>query len=259
MNPRSLRIYWLGSRDYEPVHALQQALQQRRIAGEIGDVLLFVEHTPSITLGRSARRENVLFDDAYFAARGVTVAEVGRGGDVTYHGPGQIVGYPIVDLRPDRCDLRAYVRSLGEYMILVARDHYVEAGMVDGKIGVWADAQNPGEWGTFPWAARPTKIGAIGVRVSRWVTMHGFALNLDVDLSHFAWIVPCGITDLPVSSIAKLTGKARAVRDVALSTAHHVERALDTNVVEVRDVSGERDLERVFGAARVAQGPAVTP
>jgi lipoyl(octanoyl) transferase len=228
---------FLGRRRYGPIHELQKRLMEERRDGGLMDMVLLVEHEPVITLGRAAKGENVLFSREFLEGQGVDLEETGRGGDVTYHGPGQLVGYPILDLKPDRCDLRRYVRSLCELMILVARDHHVEAGTVEGLIGIWVDADKPDEWATAAWARQLAKIGAVGVRVSRWVTMHGFALNLDVDLRHFDLIVPCGIREHPVSSIARLAGGARSVRDVALSLPNHLGTALDLDVGDVVDLA----------------------
>jgi lipoyl(octanoyl) transferase len=198
-----------------------------------------------VTLGRSADAGNVLLDRAALAARGATVAETGRGGDVTYHGPGQLVCYPILDLKPDRCDVRRYVRSLAEVMILLAREHHVEAGVVDGLIGVWVDRDAPTEWAGEPWARRLAKLGAIGVRISRWVTMHGFALNLDVDLDAFQWIVPCGIREHPVTSIRELVGRAPRTAEVALGAAPHLTAGLGVPIPSVEDWSAVDRLDRL--------------
>ena len=242
------RAVWLGRRRYEPIHALQHRLVEARRDEAVGDVILLVEHEPVITLGRAAETTNVLFTAAALAERGVDLVETGRGGDVTYHGPGQLVAYPILDLKPDRCDVRRYVRALAETMICVAREHHVEAGVVDGMIGVWADRAAPHEWAGSEWAREIAKLGAIGVRLSRWITMHGLALNLTVDLQAFDLIVPCGIRDHSVTSIQALTGRAPSVREVAFSMAAHFTRTLGQPVGDVEDLSGETDLEaRLLG------------
>ena len=238
---RHARAFFLGRRRYAPIHALQQRLLDARRAGEVGDVVLLLEHAPVITLGRSAHATNVLASPEALKKLGVDLEDTGRGGDVTLHAPGQLVGYPILDLRPDRCDLRRYVRQLAEVMILIARDHGVEAGTVDGMIGVWVDRERPDEWATAAWARTLAKVGAIGVRVSRWVTMHGFALNLDIDLSAFGLIVPCGIADHPVASLATLTGRSTSVRAVALGAHVHLSRALETSVPDVVDLAALDD------------------
>jgi lipoyl(octanoyl) transferase len=241
---RAAAAFWLGRRRYAAIHELQQELQAARIRGELEDVVLLLEHEPVITLGRSAKLANVLFSRESLVERGVDLEDTGRGGDVTFHGPGQLVGYPILDLRPDRCDLRRYVRSLAEIMTLVARDHGIESGTVPDLIGVWVDRENPSQWATAPWAGHLAKLGAIGVRVSRWVTMHGFALNLDVDLDWFRLIVPCGISQHPVTSVADLLGRpSRGVREVALSLDRHLAWALEQPVKGVEDLAAVPDAE----------------
>ena len=236
---REARCLWLGRRRYEPVHVLQKELQLARRQNEIGDVMLLVEHEPVVTLGRSAHVENLLFSRDAMAARGIDVVDTGRGGDVTYHGPGQLVGYPIFDLRPDRCDVRRYVRSLADTMALIAGEHGVECGYVAEHIGVWADAEAPQQWAGMEWATRPVKLGAIGVRISRWVTMHGFALNLHTDVRDFEVIVPCGIREHGVASVAGLGGDPPDVAAVALASASLLSRGLAWNIAEVEDVSGD--------------------
>lgn len=251
---RRARAVWLGRRRYAPLHDLQKQLVEARAGGRIGDTILLLEHEPVITLGRAANHGNVLLDAGARSAQGVDLVATGRGGDVTYHGPGQLVGYPVLDLKPDRCDVRKYVRALAEVMILLAREHHVEAGAVDGLIGVWVDRAAPGEWAGAAWARELAKIGAIGVRLSRWITMHGFALNIAVDLAAFGWIVPCGIRDHGVTSIQELTGRTRAVADVALASAPQLARALDLEIDGVEDLSTTTDLEAaLLGAAPPAK------
>jgi lipoyl(octanoyl) transferase len=213
---------WLGRVPYGEAHALQERLVEARLRGEAPDTLLLLEHEPVITLGRGAHDENVLFPRAHLAKLGVELHETGRGGDVTYHGPGQLVAYPIFDLRPDRCDVRRYVRDLARVMISLAARHGVEGSFLEGDpklVGVWVDEASPRRWPGDPraegGAARPAKLGAIGVRISRWVTMHGFAFNVSTDLSRFRLITPCGISQYGVTSLAALGAPAPPVEDVA--------------------------------------------
>ena len=193
MAARQLRVVQLGRRDYASVLDLQTEAHAARVRDEIPDTLFLVEHDPVITLGRAAKREHVLATPEHLKALGVAVHEIGRGGDVTYHGPGQLVGYPILDLRPDRCDVRRYVRDLEQVMIRVAHSYGIAANRVEGVTGAFCDNR---------------KLGAIGVRISRWVTMHGFALNVNTDLDGFQLIVPCGLAETPVTSLARELGHA---------------------------------------------------
>jgi lipoyl(octanoyl) transferase len=171
---------------------LQASLVAERQAGRIPDQLLLLEHDPVFTLGRNARLENVLFPAEALRERGFDVFETGRGGDVTYHGPGQVVGYPILELPYERRDVHRYVRDLEEVMIRVCSDYGLAARRVDGLTGAWLGQE---------------KVGAIGVRIARWVTSHGFALNVANDLSPFDLIVPCGIRGLGVTSIERALGR----------------------------------------------------
>jgi lipoyl(octanoyl) transferase len=234
MGDRSITARWLGRVEYGEAHALQESLVRKRIDGEIGDTLLLLEHDSVITLGRGAEHEHVVATPEERAELGIGLYETGRGGDVTFHGPGQLVAYPIFDLRPDRCDVRRYVRDLAEIMVALCKDYGVGAGLVpdDPKyVGVWVDRDSVAEWPTLATAAelspfrRLAKIGAIGVRLSRWVTMHGFAFNVSTDLSMFQRIVPCGIRELGVTSLAELEAPAPPLRDVAdRAAAHFAER-----------------------------------
>jgi len=221
---------------YGDALALQERMVEQRIKGEIGDTLLLLEHDPVITLGRGAKEANVLAGEGMRRALGVAYFETGRGGDVTYHAPGQLVAYPIFDLKPDRCDVRKYVRDLARVMIALAADHGVAAGMVEGDskmIGVWVDRDRPTAWRDPPELAtqRLAKIGAIGVRLSRWVTMHGLAFNASTDLRGFELIVPCGISALGVTSLEALGVKAPTVKDLAMQACVHFSTVFDTEVV----------------------------
>jgi lipoyl(octanoyl) transferase len=218
---RSFVAHWLGRVAYEEAHALQQRLLDARIRGEVPDTLLLLEHPPVITLGRGAHEDNVCASRSELVRLGVEVHATGRGGDVTYHGPGQLVAYPIFDLRPDRCDVRRYVRDLARVMVALASEYGVEASFLEGDaklVGVWVDEASPERWPGDPraegGAQRAAKIGAIGVRLSRWVTMHGFAFNVSTDLSYFRLIVPCGIAQYGVTSLASLGAAATRVPSV---------------------------------------------
>lgn len=195
----------LGPIDYQAGLDLQASLVEDRRAGRIGDTLLLLEHPPVITLGAKTRQgpKHIIATGEELEREGVAVFDTGRGGDVTYHGPGQLVGYPIFDLKPDRCDVHRYVRDLEEVLIVALREFGIEGGRVQGLSGVWV-----GEPG------RERKIAAIGVRISRWITSHGFALNVATDLRHFQLIVPCGIADKPVTSVEAELGRTVTVSEV---------------------------------------------
>jgi len=205
---RTLEVRRLGCVPYPEALALQRSLVDERRAGRTGDLLLLLEHPHVLTLGvrGDGGRSHVLAAPEALAARGVEVHESGRGGDITYHGPGQIVGYPIIDLQPDRCDVHRYVRDLEEVLIRTAADYGVEAGRVDGLTGVWVGRE---------------KLAAIGVRIGRWVTSHGFAFNVATDLQYFDLIVPCGIVDRGVTSLARLLGRPIEPGEVEDRIADH--------------------------------------
>jgi lipoyl(octanoyl) transferase len=234
-SPRHITAYWLGRMRYDEALALQEHLVKARIAGEIGDTLLLVEHERVITLGRGAHLENVLVDMAEREARGIDYAETGRGGDVTYHGPGQLVGYPIFDLKPERCDVRKYVRDLARTMILTAADFGVSAGFIEGDaklVGVWVDPADPARFPEDPRSRAIAKIGAIGVRLSRWVTMHGFAFNVAPELADYAMIVACGITRYGVTSLAALAAPGGTAAS-ALPTVEQAGRRAAVHLAEL--------------------------
>jgi lipoyl(octanoyl) transferase len=203
---RSLEVHRLGVVSYGEALELQKHLVDERKANEIPDQLLLLEHPPVITLGVKTRndRTHVVATPETLDQQGVEVFESGRGGDVTYHGPGQLVGYPIMDLRPDRCDVHRYVRDLEDVVVRVAAGFGVDAARVPGLTGVWVGNE---------------KLAAIGVRIARWVTSHGFALNVSTNLAHFNLIVPCGIADKGVTSLERLIGRPIAMDEVAELTA----------------------------------------
>jgi lipoyl(octanoyl) transferase len=204
---KPIQVSRLGRVRYADGLALQERLVRERQAGAIADTLLLLEHDPVFTLGRNARSENVLFPADELRDRGYDVFEAGRGGDVTYHGPGQVVGYPILDLSPDRRDVHRYVRDLEDVMIRTCADYGIAAQRVEGRTGCWVG---------------PEKIGAIGVRIARWVTSHGFAFNVRNDLAPFGLIVPCGIRDGGVTSLARLLGNEPALDEVMDRLAGHL-------------------------------------
>ena len=213
---RKIDVRHLGVVPYAEALALQRSLVEERRAGLIGDTLLLLEHPHVITLGvrGDGGRSHLLASPETLAVRGVAVHETGRGGDITYHGPGQLVGYPIIDLKPDRCDVHRYVRDLEGVLIQTAADYGVDAGRIEGLTGVWVGNE---------------KLAAIGVRIARWITSHGFALNVTSDLDFFKLIVPCGIADRGVTSLSRLTGRPIDMVEVATRTAEHFANTFDFN------------------------------
>lgn len=205
---RQLEVRRLGLVPYGDALALQRALVEERKVGRVPDLLLLLQHPPVITLGvrGDGGRSHIVATDQKLAELGIEICETGRGGDVTYHGPGQIVGYPIIDLKPDRCDVHRYVRDVEDVMIRVCADYGLAAERIAGLTGTWMGAE---------------KIGAIGIRISRWITSHGFAFNVSTDLDHFKLIVPCGISDRGVTSLERATGRHVAIAEVENRLIHH--------------------------------------
>jgi lipoyl(octanoyl) transferase len=204
---KPLQVRRLGLVPYADGLELQKRLVDERKADRIPDTLLLLQHPHVLTIGvKKDGRSHILAPPDRLSALGVDVFETGRGGDVTYHGPGQIVGYPIIDLNPDRRDVHQYVRDLEEVMIRVCADYGLTAGRVKGMSGAWIADE---------------KIGAIGVRISRWITSHGFAFNVATDVDFFNLIVPCGIADRGVTSLAAQLGRAPELSDVEQRFIEH--------------------------------------
>ncbi len=251
---RRLVAHRLGTVPYAEAHALQEKLLAARVAAEIGDTVLLLQHPPVITFGRGANANNLLVDRATLEARGVALRETGRGGDVTYHGPGQLVAYPLVDLKPDRCDVRRYVRDLAQVMVGLAARSGLGAGFLEGDpklVGVWVDLDRPATWpeglrAESSAGLRLAKIGAIGVRISRWVTMHGFAFNVHTDLDPYRLIVPCGISDRGVTSVDAAGGTAPPWGQLEEDAATLLGRALEADV-RVADDAETTELRHRFG------------
>lgn len=217
----------LGRMDYQRAWDLQEQLLkesvQAKSQGQIpSHQLLFVEHPPVYTLGKSGKREHVLIDEQELMERQIAFFQTNRGGDITYHGPGQLVGYPIFDLEQLYTDIGRYLRELEEVIILTLQDFGLKGERSAGETGVWLDPTVPG---------RARKICAMGVRCSRWVTMHGFAFNIDNDLSYFNHIIPCGIVDKAVTSLEKELGEAPPTQVVKDKVLKHFEQVFKVNVI----------------------------
>jgi lipoyl(octanoyl) transferase len=215
---RPLTVRRLGRVPYADALAIQRSLVEDRRAGRIGDTLLLVEHPHVLTLGvrGDGGRSHILASDEMLASRGIEVHETGRGGDITYHGPGQIVGYPIVDLNPDRRDVHRYVRDLETVLIRTAADYGIAAGRIEGLTGVWVGNE---------------KLAAIGVRIARWITSHGFAFNVATDLAQFDLIVPCGIADRGVTSLGRLLGRPVDTAEVENRIIEHFANVFELNAL----------------------------
>ncbi len=232
MPRRTTKWGFLGRVPYREAEALQARLRAGVRSGAGAEHLLLLEHPHVFTLGRNADAGDVLVPREWLAAEGVEVAECDRGGKVTYHGPGQLVGYPIIDLDPDRRDLRRYVSDLQEVLIRTLADFGLDAARHEGKgfIGVWVG---------------DAKVASIGVHVQRWVTTHGFALNVATDLSYFSRIVPCGLDRVEMASIETLTGTRPVLAQVAARAAAHFAEVFDRELVAASGLAG---LEASAGA-----------
>lgn len=207
---------WLGLVPYDDGLRVQESAVERLRSGDAPEQLLLLEHPHVFTLGRGADSSNILAGNDQLKTNSVEVHETGRGGDVTYHGPGQLVGYPIINLKPDRCDVHRYVRDLEEVLIRAIAEFGVTGVRIQGLTGVWVGNE---------------KIAAIGVRIARWITSHGFALNVNTDLDYFKMIVPCGITDKGVTSLSRLLGRQIPLHDVARFASSEFARVFDREIL----------------------------
>jgi lipoyl(octanoyl) transferase len=236
---RKCQVRKLGRIAYGPALELQQQLIAARKAGTGPDHLLLLEHPHVITLGRNGRQENLLASDEIMERAGISFFPTDRGGDVTYHGPGQLVAYPIMDLREWKRDVGAFVRAVEQTIIDTLADYGIEAGRIPKLTGVWVGDRLGGA-GAAPGGAGAAKIAAIGVHISRWVTSHGLALNVSTDMSYFQYIVPCGLTK-PVTSMAQLGIRAN-LEEVSRSLAAHFGRNFDCEMLyEAPVLAAERE------------------
>ncbi|MBI3910991.1 MAG: lipoyl(octanoyl) transferase LipB [Armatimonadetes bacterium] len=227
-------MVWLGRVAYDAAHSLQERLLVARRGGAVPDTLLLLEHPPVVTLGRSSRAEHLLADPGELLRRGIALRSIGRGGDVTFHGPGQLVGYPIVDLMARGRDVHRFLRDLEGGLIHALATFGLSGQRVPGATGVWLGDE---------------KVAAIGVGVRRWVTYHGFALNASVDLSYFRLIVPCGIADRGVTSLARALGRAVSIEETLRPVAEGIAAAFGAQVRWVEAGQLERALAEAHGSA----------
>ena len=224
--PRPCEVRDLGRLGWAGAYRIQAELVERRKAGLIPDQLLFVEHPHVVTLGRNGHLSNILASPEMLSRAGVEMHETNRGGDVTYHGPGQIVGYPIFDLRDWKCDVRAYVQAIVRSIAGMLSEYGIEAVPDPCAIGVWVDGK---------------KIAAIGVHISRWVTSHGFALNVDTDLSYYRYIVPCGLMK-PVTSMKEQGVDNPSRRRVIEQLTRHLAQVFDLDVAPHEQRTGDNEM-----------------
>jgi lipoate-protein ligase B len=208
-------VYHLGMVEYDKAYEFQKRLRRQRLSGEISDTLLLLEHPPTLTIGRLGSLENILVTKEKLADEGIALFFIDRGGDVTYHGPGQIVGYPIIDLSQRGEDIHRYVHDLEEILIQTLKGFSIHATRDKGHAGVWVGSE---------------EVAAIGLSVRRWVTMHGFALNVNPDLEHFTYINPCGLPDRTATSMSQLLGRAVPMETVAERLLAHFSDVLDTSI-----------------------------
>lgn len=221
MNKEKRKLVYcdLGLIDYKDAWDLQKSIHQLRVENKIDDVLLLLEHPHTYTLGKTADKENLVCDKKYLDENKISVYDIDRGGDITYHGPGQIVGYPIISLTNWQQDTHKYLRAIEEVIIKVCAEYYLQGNRVDKYTGVWIDDR---------------KICAIGIKVSRWITMHGFAFNINTDLKLFNGIIPCGITDKDVTSLNRELKKEIPLNEVKEKIIHHFNMLFNYDQIEFK-------------------------
>lgn len=211
----------LGRTDYRPVWDIQKRLVQLRYQNKIPDCFLITEHNPVITMGRGTDPENLLISKSQLESKGIDLIEIERGGDITFHGPGQLVAYPIIDLNVYGKDMHKYLRDLERLMIITLKDYKLDAEIKDGLTGVWINDH---------------KVGAIGVAVSRWITYHGLALNVTTNLDHFKLINPCGITEYPVGTVSQILGRDLTIAEVADSMIENFASQFNYEVESIENI-----------------------
>ncbi len=208
-------LYWLGQVEYREAYNIQKKLWSQKLNGQTADAMLLLSHPPTVTIGKSGKLDNLLLAREGLAREGISLFFTDRGGDITYHGPGQLVAYPVIDLRNRGKDVHRYIRDLEEVLIRTLADLTIEARRDDKHVGVWVGND---------------KIAAIGVRISRWVTTHGLALNVNTDLEHFSYINPCGILERGVTSISRVLSRNVPMDVVANGLVRHFSEVFDTEV-----------------------------
>lgn len=223
------RILRLGIVDYKSAYDLQKQLVHEHIEGRGSNCLILLQHNPVITIGRSGNESNIIASESMLSKAGIEMHEIDRGGDVTYHGPGQITGYPIINLRHFKKDIHWYLRQLEEVIIKVLADYDIAGDRSEGYTGVWVGNE---------------KIAAIGIAIRRWITYHGFAFNVNPDMSHFRMINPCGITDKGVTSLEKLLGYEVDICEVEDRTISAFAEVFNVNPVEIQAYDLPQSTER---------------
>lgn len=229
---RNLQILDAGLLEYHSAWELQRNTFNNVVNGSLSDTLILLEHPHTYTLGKTADRSNLIANKQYLTENNISVVDIDRGGDITYHGPGQLVGYPIIDLKKWKMDSHKYLRALEEVLIRFCEEHLLTAERIDGLTGVWINQR---------------KIAAIGIKISRWVTMHGFALNIYPDLNYFGGIIPCGIKDKDVTSLALETGRIEEMKLVKEKIVNIFSEVFEYNIVSDSEyiINPEQELKEV--------------